>query len=265
MRPENQSWHEYITECNYDDEILSTLSQSVADEIETHKETIKLLYDKYGKYLIESYKPVYKRNFPKLVVQDKSPVFRGSNFSPYSFKLQCLVTGELSRWIKVDDYHIYGIFPNEDKNLGNYPKPLVITNKLKAISDYYKKEISNLMQLHYDTLLQIKDERIIYQANMRQNWFNRYNEYLNSFEWRNKRLEVIKYDGKKCLNCKTKQDKKVLQVHHMTYLNVGKEDLTELITLCTDCHNLVHSLNKTQRTIFEYNIMTNRDCGLYYQ
>lgn len=66
-----------------------------------------------------------------------------------------------------------------------------------------------------------------------------YEDYLKSPEWQQKRSERLRLDGYKCQRCGRPMD---LQVHHLTYNNIGHENIyTDLITLCKRCHEAVES------------------------
>jgi 5-methylcytosine-specific restriction endonuclease McrA len=67
----------------------------------------------------------------------------------------------------------------------------------------------------------------------------RYALYLLTPEWKERRREAIKRDGKKCTQCGSKQR---LQVHHLTYARKGDERPSDLVTLCRACHCIVHGL-----------------------
>jgi hypothetical protein len=61
-----------------------------------------------------------------------------------------------------------------------------------------------------------------------------YAEYLKSAEWQAKRNERLRVDNYTCQRCGGKRN---LQVHHLTYANIGHEDVhNDLITMCKDCH-----------------------------
>ena len=66
-----------------------------------------------------------------------------------------------------------------------------------------------------------------------------YDAYINGPVWKVKRQEAIERDGKRCRLC---YSSKKLHVHHRYYPQVyGEEPLTDLITLCQECHDLFHS------------------------
>lgn len=75
-----------------------------------------------------------------------------------------------------------------------------------------------------------------------RNRFNQENEkvypkYLASAEWREKRLKVLERDNYLCQSCLTA---KAQAVHHLTYRNVGCEPLFDLVSVCNNCHDIIH-------------------------
>ena len=61
--------------------------------------------------------------------------------------------------------------------------------------------------------------------------------YIRSDKWKQKRKEVLKRDNYFCQSCGSEEH---LNVHHMTYKHLGDEDLSDLITVCKDCHQEIH-------------------------
>lgn len=66
--------------------------------------------------------------------------------------------------------------------------------------------------------------------------FDNYNDYLNSYIWKEKRDFLIKKVGY-CTRCGRR---KRLVVHHNTYANIGNEREQDLDVVCFDCHNRIH-------------------------
>lgn len=59
-------------------------------------------------------------------------------------------------------------------------------------------------------------------------------QYLQSKEWQQKRLERLRIDDFKCCRCGSPRQ---IQVHHLSYKSLGHEDVhNDLITLCEKCH-----------------------------
>jgi 5-methylcytosine-specific restriction endonuclease McrA len=65
------------------------------------------------------------------------------------------------------------------------------------------------------------------------------NEYLKSDDWKRKRFVVLKRDNWKCVYCGAP----ATQVHHERYarVNIGKEPIEWLVSICKSCHELEHS------------------------
>jgi 5-methylcytosine-specific restriction endonuclease McrA len=74
----------------------------------------------------------------------------------------------------------------------------------------------------------------------------KYKLLLQSDEWKQKRMVILKRDDFKCTSCCCKRR---LQVHHKVYIQ-GKNPWEYqdhcLITLCKDCHEKHHGLFKVK-------------------
>ena len=69
--------------------------------------------------------------------------------------------------------------------------------------------------------------------------------YLRSNEWTWLRTEVLARDHFKCQVCGSIHN---LAVHHITYINLGAEQLEDLVTLCNFHHQSIHDLLGYDRT-----------------
>jgi len=74
--------------------------------------------------------------------------------------------------------------------------------------------------------------------------FGSYNRYIKSDEWKQKRDQRIKLDKNKCKNCGSNIR---LQVHHKDYCSFGIEDISDLVTLCDECHDKITLNNRKKR------------------
>ena len=55
-------------------------------------------------------------------------------------------------------------------------------------------------------------------------------------------------DGYKCVMCGRSASECVLQVHHVTYRNLGHEDvMRDLCTVCGSCHKKLHNYYDRER------------------
>jgi 5-methylcytosine-specific restriction endonuclease McrA len=75
----------------------------------------------------------------------------------------------------------------------------------------------------------------------------KYRLYIQSDAWRAKReLYFASNLPQFCWGCDVPK-KSGFHMHHKTYKNLGVEKLTDLILLCPDCHQTVHTLHKTPK------------------
>lgn len=65
-----------------------------------------------------------------------------------------------------------------------------------------------------------------------------YYQYIQTQAWEEMRQKVFRRDGFKCVICNEAKD---LNVHHITYENLGAEKVSDLVTLCRNCHEDIHN------------------------
>lgn len=71
-----------------------------------------------------------------------------------------------------------------------------------------------------------------------------YKRYLRSQNWQKLRFEVLKRSGGRCERCGYQPWKRgVLQIHHLSYENVGHETADDLICVCARCHMELHGIS----------------------
>lgn len=79
------------------------------------------------------------------------------------------------------------------------------------------------------------------QESRRMEWesgrLHRYAAYLKTPEWRERRAKVIDRENGLCQGCR---EKRITEIHHLTYDNRGDELLFQLVGLCSDCHAKLH-------------------------
>jgi len=93
--------------------------------------------------------------------------------------------------------------------------------------------------------LQIKEERSqeLREAGRRslKGWWEVYAQYLNSDEWKSRRVQVMA----RCLGiCEACNICDAVEVHHLTYDHVGCEPLFDLVGLCVGCHEGITDMDK---------------------
>jgi hypothetical protein len=88
------------------------------------------------------------------------------------------------------------------------------------------------------------------------NYKEKYYEYLETSEWKLKRLDVIARCHNICERCGSST---VEAIHHLTYDRVFNEDLRDLQGLCKPCHAFIHGIIFTDP--LESKIYFCKSCG----
>ena len=197
--------------------------------------------DKYRKAIFEQLRGLWgegnllESDEPKVVVKIPATDFQKSKFNEnYTFAFQSLLTGRKSQFIPYCSRLKYHIFDTDKKNGGVFPDLFNFANNPKLVNDYYYallrrlyKKQSELMQNYYKQIDALKNE-----------WKEVYYNYLQSNEWKTIREIRLELDYYRCVICESTTN---LQIHHLTYDNVGDEDIrNDLITLCMLCHQNAH-------------------------
>ena len=69
-----------------------------------------------------------------------------------------------------------------------------------------------------------------------------YTDYLNSKQWRQRRLAKLEMAEFKCQYC---DEKSYLSVHHLSYKHLGNESTKELVVLCPAHHWVADVIRRT--------------------
>lgn len=85
--------------------------------------------------------------------------------------------------------------------------------------------------------LRLKNKRKAKWFRKKRQWRKKYNDYLDSAEWKAKRQQRLDKCGNTCEYCKTAP---AVHVHHVTYERVFNEDIDDLRGICLDCHESIH-------------------------
>jgi len=112
-------------------------------------------------------------------------------------------------------------------NIGTAPTPTNISNEVtKNEFQEYMYELRNNKQEYIYT--EPKD-MIDYQT------------YIKSSKWKENqaRKNVLHSDHYQCRMCGNSD---TIEVHHITYKNLGNEHTEDLTTLCRDCHEYTHKM-----------------------
>lgn len=83
----------------------------------------------------------------------------------------------------------------------------------------------------------VLNARAIRKPRKKTDYRNKYENYLQSDIWDAKRNELFDERGRICQRCMSVNQ---IEVHHITYNNLGNEPLEDLLVLCTPCHLAEH-------------------------
>lgn len=72
-----------------------------------------------------------------------------------------------------------------------------------------------------------------------------YEDYLKTKHWKVIKSEYKKRHRYQCTLCFSDKN---LQLHHMTYKNIGREKFTDLVYLCEGCHIKIHKTLDAEKT-----------------
>lgn len=75
----------------------------------------------------------------------------------------------------------------------------------------------------------------------RERWWEAYDTYLFSPEWRTRRAAVLKRDNYECQACCIAR---ATEVHHTTYRHLFHEPLFELVSVCRPCHEAITEIDR---------------------
>lgn len=80
---------------------------------------------------------------------------------------------------------------------------------------------------------------------VRSEWWRRYNERIHSLEWLGLKQAIIRKRGANCEVCGVLGSDRRLEMHHLTYRNLGEEKPEDLQLLCLDCHKWAHIVKRS--------------------
>lgn len=75
------------------------------------------------------------------------------------------------------------------------------------------------------------------ERNSETSKFAKYSNYIQSNEWKIIRKKVLIRDNNLCQVCKKNSAE---EVHHLTYDNLFREELEDLLSVCKTCHKEIH-------------------------
>jgi hypothetical protein len=216
-KPVDQTWHEYLKG-------YGRLRWRQSGDEQRFHEVCGLLQPlhalRFGNLL--------DRPGPKVIIATRTPApVRAQGHAPFTFRVQCTITGRLSQPIPYERLIEFGVLTEDLQTGGPFGRDrLIVVDRITPV------------------IQQLECEKVRYAPSWDYPgtpWHDRYDEYLRSEEWLTLRYQVLKRDGFRCrLTGKTKRPGDPLQVHHLTYERVGGEALDDLITVCRSAHRQLH-------------------------
>lgn len=69
-----------------------------------------------------------------------------------------------------------------------------------------------------------------------------YNAYIRTHpHWQKVRKARYDFDDCRCVVCHQRLPLNEVEIHHLSYMNLGNERIRDVITLCTTCHAIFHN------------------------
>lgn len=88
----------------------------------------------------------------------------------------------------------------------------------------------------------IESESELYEKSERKKFDKQqYKDYLKTLQWFDLKMEVYKRDSYRCRQCHKDLSKFNGEVHHTHYDNIYNEKLEDLVLVCPECHELIHT------------------------
>lgn len=92
-------------------------------------------------------------------------------------------------------------------------------------------------RVHEESQAAVRAEVETDRALQSAEWWDRYTAYLETDAWRARAALVRERSRGLCEGCRRAP---CVQVHHLSYKNVGEEFLWELVAVCNACHERAH-------------------------
>ena len=158
---------------------------------------------------LEGLVPVCPEPLPQCKHERTSPAYRFQKNGSRHYGIQCLDCGnfEVMKKAEIEAIQPLSTVPEIDQEL----------------ADSYQEAERQRQEKIYDW--------------HRNEFFNKYNAYLQTYRWAVKRAAVLKRDPI-CKACGIAESE---QAHHLTYAHVGDEPLYELVGVCCRCHEKIHN------------------------
>lgn len=121
---------------------------------------------------------------------------------------------------------------------GSFKISTFSSEQLQSFHPITTQGISDIATCYYEKRKTQREEKHQKEHNaFTRAWWEWYHHYLQSPVWKRKHDSVLSRAGGMCEACGYEH---ATQVHHLTYTNVGKEPLFDLVAVCEECHDVLH-------------------------
>ena len=113
--------------------------------------------------------------------------------------------------------------------------------ELRHIPDFYiqwaRFSTDDWLRFLIDNIVDLTPISPIHRPKIPKDLLQNYKDYLESPQWQRKRSERLAIDRKQCVLCGELNN---LHVHHVTYERLFHEKMSDLMTVCKSCHEVLH-------------------------
>jgi hypothetical protein len=189
-------------------------------------EELRIKYSNMKHRLVAQFRP---GDDDTMLIRYPNPIHIHRIYGLWSFRTADLQSGR-KIIVPFVEFTRYGLSSAKGTQNGN-----IVPLATVAWAYEHENSASNYFSDYIRIAAQIHERRIVHldYAESKQ----RYDEYLRSPEWKERRDRIVKRDRGQCQSCTSKSQ---LQVHHMTYERIGNEHDDDLVTVCHACHQRIH-------------------------
>ena len=108
-------------------------------------------------------------------------------------------------------------------------------------SEEWRKTVNARRSWEREIRAQIEEEKA---AERSPDWWDEYNAFLLTDEWKQIRLRVLSRSGPLCESCRVARP---VQVHHLTYDYGFAPPLFCLVAVCVACHDRITEMDRKRR------------------
>ena len=108
-----------------------------------------------------------------------------------------------------------------------------------------RKELESIVRARDEEIVKILSRISIDEEaeKLKTQYRKRYEKHLSSDQFAQLKRDRLIIDNFKCQICSATVDLSTSHCHHITYIRLGKESLSDVSTLCKECHEKLHDFH----------------------